>query len=432
MDFATTFRVERDLNDVVTRLANLRSGKIAVHIHLSRLQKHHRQPYHIRIATDMFEGAVNALGGRFFALRNADLIFITDSTDLLQLEAAVARQRSLFADDPLIADDKVDAALGVAASSAFCSWYRLDEDYPAFAAVCREFFLAAEKSRTLMLQEAQLRETRTQLQPIAPAEIGRLEEALARADLGNMIRRQAVCTALPGQKLQRIFDEYFVSIGDLRDVMSPKVDLTGNRWLFQYLTRALDLRMLSHVTHEMTAQSGKAFSINLNVQTLLSPEFQKFDAQLSSATRSKLVIELQLLDIFADLSTYIFARDYLQERGYRICLDGLTHVALRYVDRARLGADLVKLYWTPDGVNTLAREHMPQFRDLVVQTGQARIILCRTEDQEALDLGREAGIIMFQGRFIERMYIAQREQSRHETPTALPPRTSAAPTTAGK
>ena len=403
MDFATTFRVERDLNDVVNRLASSREGKIAVHLHLSQLQKHRRLPHHVRIATDTFEAAVAPLGGRLFALRSGDMVFITDSSDLLQLEVAVERLLLLFNEDPLAVDEREGRP------GRFTTWYRLEETYPQFQAVCREIFAAAEKSRSLMLQEAQIKETRAQLQPVQPAEIGKLEEALVRADLSNMIRQQAVCTALPGQPLQPLFDEYFVSIADLRDTMAPKIDLTGNRWLFQHLTRTLDSRMLAHVLAEMLPQNRRAFSINLNVQTLLSAEFQRFDAQLTAQARAKLVVELQLLDIFADLNTYIFARDYLQERGYRICLDGLTHVTLRYVDRARLGADLVKLYWTPDGVNTLAREHMPQFREMVMQTGQARVILCRVEDQEALDLGQQAGIIMYQGRFIERMYSHQRE-----------------------
>ena len=418
MDFATTFRIERDLNDVVNRLATSYENKIAVHVHLSQLQKHRRMPHHVRIATDTFEAAVAPLGGRLFALRNSDMIFITDSTDLLQLEVAVERLLTLFGEDPLALDEREGK------QGRFASWYRLEETYTQFQAVCRDIFAAAEKSRSLMLHEAQMKETRAQLMPVQPAEIGRLEELLARADLSNMIRQQAICTALPGQPLQPLFDEYFVSIADLRDAMAPKIDLAGNRWLFQHLTRTLDLRMLAHVLREMLPQNRRAFSINLNVQTLLSPEFQKFDAQLSPAARARLVIELQLLDIFADINTYIFARDYLQERGYRICLDGLTHVTLRYVDRARLGADLVKLYWTPDGVNTMAREYMPQLREMVIQTGQARIILCRTEDQEALELGQQAGIIMYQGRYIERLYTAQRDPQRDPPPPAPSPLTA--------
>jgi hypothetical protein len=42
------------------------------------------------------------------------------------------------------------------------------------------------------------------------------------------------------------------------------------------------------------------------------------------ATRGTVIFELQTIDIFSDLGAYIFARDFVKERGYRVCLDGVT------------------------------------------------------------------------------------------------------------
>ena len=50
----------------------------------------------------------------------------------------------------------------------------------------------------------------------------------------------------------------------------------------------------------------------------------------------------------ATLAAFIFARDFLRGRGYKICLDGTTHVSLPFVDRQRLGFDLIKLQWSSD------------------------------------------------------------------------------------
>jgi hypothetical protein len=87
-----------------------------------------------------------------------------------------------------------------------------------------------------------------------------------------------------------------------------------------------------------------SFSINLNVQTLLSPEFLDFDASLRMGSRGTIVVELQLVDIFADISGYLFARDFVREKGYRICLDGVTNNSISFVDRRKLGVDLVKVF----------------------------------------------------------------------------------------
>ncbi len=402
------FHHERALNEAAQRMEPYKAERVAIQLHLSRLQKHRRQPHHIRIAVETFEHHVKPLGGQIFPLTLGDIFYLTDSTDLLAVEAAIERQRTLFGDDPII---EFAPQLNSDAADNFCTWYHLERDYDIFMTACREVHRVAEQSRSLLLQEQAIKEAGQLLRAVDPAILGRLEEAITRADLSNIIRSQMACTMLPGEALQPVFREYFVSVADLRDTVVPGIDLDANRWLFQYLTIVLDRRMMAHITHEQEIRSGaQAFSLNMNISTILSPDFQKFDAMIPSLSRGRLVIEFQLIDIFADLGAYIFARDYLQERGYRIAIDGLTHLTLRYVDRARLGADLVKLYWTPDGLNTLDKTLAQNFRDQVLETGQARTILCRCEDEAALELGRNCGIIMFQGRYVERLYNFQRNR----------------------
>lgn len=397
------FVQERALFEYVERIGKDPSSKVAVHMHLSKLQQHRRREHYIRIAADTFENQVKSLGGQIFLLRNFDVIFVTDAKDLLAMEAAVNRQRLLFQEDPLTQfSDKSE-------QGGFSTWYRLDKEYAAFQAVCQGIYRAAEQSRSLLLQEQEIQEVARQLKPLQPEILAKLEQAIAKADLSGVIRSQHTCTILPDQPIQALFREYFVDITALQEHVTPGVELRANRWLFQYLTMALDSRMLSYVIREGIPRGEAAFSLNMNVGTVLSPQFQKFDEMIPVLTRGRLVIELQMVDVFADLGAFLFARDYLQERGYRVCLDGITHLTLRYVDRARLGADLMKLYWTPEGVNTIENNMLNHFKAHVLQTGQARTILCRCEDEFALEFGRAAGIIMFQGRHVERLYQRQRD-----------------------
>lgn len=405
------YYIERELNDAIIRLDNHRFGKLAVHIHLSKLQKQRRQPHYIRIAIDTFSAQVAVLDGKFFKLSNDDLFYLCDAKNLVTLEAAINRLKLLFNEDPLV------QMIGESERLSFSTWYRLDRDYDLLAGRVQEIYRNAERSRTLQIQEHEQLLAKSELQPLVPAILSKVEQAMSQASLASQVRRQTVCTVFATSKgvtpkLEPIFEEYFVSIADLRDAMTPNIDLSANRWLFQYLTQILDKRMMAHIAREPAVKKGEAFSLNMNVQTILSPDFQKFDEVLTSATRSRLVIELQLVDIFADLGGYIFARDYLQEKGYRVCIDGLNHLTLRYVDRARLGADLIKLQWTPDGLNMLSQEMMYQFKELISQTGQARVIMCRCEDQVGLDCGMEAGIIMYQGRYIEQLLARQRDPFR--------------------
>jgi EAL domain-containing protein (putative c-di-GMP-specific phosphodiesterase class I) len=400
----TAFVAERALYETIERLGKAPQGRITVHIHLSKLQAHRRRDQYIRIAVDTFESQVQAFGGQVFRLNNSDLVFVGYSSDLLALEAAVNRLRLLFNEDPLT-QMAAESEPGV-----FSTWYMLEKNYDKFLSVARGIYRAAEQSRTLLLQEHELKDGNGALKPLQPDMLSKLEAAIAKADLSNMIRNQMVCSAMEGQPIQAVYREFFVAIGALQESITPGIDLRANRWLFQYLTSKLDQRMLSHITHENMVRGDTAFSLNLNVNTVLSPQFQKFDRTVSSRTRGRLVVEMQLVDIFSDLGAFLFARDYLQEHGYRICIDGVTHLTLRYIDRARLGADLVKLYWTPEGVNTIEPSMLPMFKEMVMQTGQARTILCRCEDEFALEFGRAAGIMMFQGQYIERLYNRQRDR----------------------
>src|SRR3546814_3399922 len=90
-----------------------------------------------------------------------------------------------------------------------------------------------------------------------------------------------------------------------------------------------------------------SFSLNINISSVLSQRFLEFDARLDKTRRNTIVIELQKVDVFADLARYLFTRDFLLDRGYRICLDGLTALSLPFIDRQKLGFDLIKLHWTP-------------------------------------------------------------------------------------
>ena len=111
---------------------------------------------------------------------------------------------------------------------------------------------------------------------------------------------------------------------------------------------------------------------------------------------------MQKIDIFGDMGAYMFARDFMRERGYRICLDGLNHLTLQFIDRERLGLDLLKLIWTPDMADDMSGNRTAELKEHVDRCGRARIILTRCDSDEAVRFGQSLGITMFQGRYIDK------------------------------
>ncbi|MBM3571005.1 MAG: EAL domain-containing protein, partial [Alphaproteobacteria bacterium] len=199
------------------------------------------------------------------------------------------------------------------------------------------------------------------------------------------------------------FNELYVSVSDLQQQVMPNLDITSDLWLFQYLTQTLDNRMLKMLSMEDDAAASTSFSLNLNVATILSPSFVNFDAQLKAVARDTVVIELQQIDVFGDMGTYFFARDFLRERGYRICLDGLSYQSVQYIDREKLGLNLLKFCWTATMADDLSPRHHSELKYWIDRAGRTRIILARCDSEEAIKFGNNLGVTMFQGFHIDRM-----------------------------
>jgi EAL domain-containing protein (putative c-di-GMP-specific phosphodiesterase class I) len=200
-----------------------------------------------------------------------------------------------------------------------------------------------------------------------------------------------------------VFRELYISIDELRAIVMPGYNIASDRWLFQHLTQTLDLRMLQLLMKNDDRAIASGFSVNLNVATLLSDRFLAFDANLKSATRGTVIFELQAIDIFSDLGAFIFARDFVKERGYRVCLDGVTDLTMPFIDRERLGLDMIKIVWNPDMLGSGREAKRDEFRKQIASFGRARTILCRCDGEEAVSVGQSLGINLFQGRHIDRL-----------------------------
>jgi len=312
---------EQLLLEYLRRLENRREGRKAVRINISSLMPANRREHHIRAATNSFEALVSELMGQLFELKNLDLFFVYKGEAHSRVEDTVQKVKFLFSDDPLF-DEKARS------EAEFVSWYDVETGYDDLIKMVRgmsEDQDAVKRPATRSNVRAALKARQDHGDPLSPEILGRAVKALQRTDLTSLVRRQFVCGVSKKLVPEPIFSELFISIMDLRETMMPGINLTSNRWLFQYLTESLDKRVLSLLSKTDRFSITGDISFNVNVSTLMSPEFMAFDDGISAARRGSMVLELQKIDIFADLGAFLFVREFCQEKGYRICLDGLTH-----------------------------------------------------------------------------------------------------------
>lgn len=394
------------LLDYLQRLERHRAGRQAVHIHISGLRTENRREHHIRMAAATFDNLVRQMFGQLFLLNTMDMMFVFKSGAIDEVEAAIVKLRFMFSDDPLIGG----AVHEPESDQGFLTWYDLEDEYGALIQLAQRWVSEDEQRRSAEQKAVyQGGPRRPRGQPLTPEALAKVEITLGRADLTNLMRRQAISAVVGKAPPQAIFNELFISIGDLRDAMLPDINLNSSPWLFQQLTETLDRRVLSLLNrHEDRTLSGD-ISINLNVATLLSPDFLVFDDNVKAGARGTIVIELQKVDIFADLGAYMFARDFAHERGYRICIDGLSHQMLPFVDRERLGADLIKLIWQNDMPPVESPEGQVVLANLQ-RAGVTRLIMCRVDDEAAVEYGHSVGITLYQGRYIENLLVAEQKK----------------------
>ncbi|MSO73382.1 MAG: hypothetical protein EXQ84_07250 [Rhodospirillaceae bacterium] len=140
--------------------------------------------------------------------------------------------------------------------------------------------------------------------------------------------------------------------------------------------------------------------ISVNVSTVLSDEFLAFDDGFAPSSQD-VVLEMRLEDIFSDPNSFAFARDFITERGYRICIDGLNLNTFPFADPLRLGTSYAKLMWTPDLAAFIGTQQGQELKALIRERKKGRTILARCDNEAAVKVGEQLGITMFQGRYID-------------------------------
>ena len=380
----------------------------ALYLFISKMQNQNLRSSQRSTLIETFENIVKKTKGEIFTLDNEDMIIIFGSSAFDEMQACLIKVKFLFHDDP-----KVRSSIDLL-HSGMAEIFQLQTQ-------AEEFKVLVKKSKTEGVTDFQpkmAQNFKPQNSPAAsilgahrnkreltPTILSKMQKALSMMDFSSLIRRQSVCAVIGKSAPQMIFDEVFVSIADLRDMLMPDVDLFSNPWLFMYLTETLDKRVLANSSRHDDGALTSNFSLNLNVSTVLSDDFLEFDENINPVQRSTIVLEFQLIDIFSDIKAFILAKTFAQYRGYKICIDGITVDKLQYIDRENLQSDLIKIIWHPSFMDIIREDK--HFTDYVNKAERSRMILCRVDDPQAVEIGNSLGINLYQGRYIQRLLAAQ-------------------------
>ena len=230
------------------------------------------------------------------------------------------------------------------------------------------------------------------------ARLGTLDAAAALADGpfgAGLIHRQTAIALNPGLG---VFRPLFHALSFNYPALTAQAqaqDAAADPFLLRHLAARLDPAMRAFAAR-LCQEPGLAVHLP---QTLAGLE----PAAFSAACRP-LGVELALLEAVADPDGFAVARRRLAAAGVSVVLDGVSPAALRLLRLHRLGADLVKLAWSPE----LARQVDRGLIAAIGRIGPARVLLDRADTESALRWGLALGIRGFQGRHVDAMLAAGR------------------------
>jgi len=381
------------LVDTLDRMRRNPEGRKVIHLHLSQLLAPNRTPVRIKIVTRMFRTLESGRQAQIFSMTNDDLVMILNAGAQRDINNILHRIRKLFEGDPLTMEDEN--------GDKFVTWYDLSLD----AAMALH---AAQQMR----QEAQAappKAAAAQMPSLTPALLDDVQKKVAFLNVAPFIRDQVALRINAETKEAAIeFYEFFLSVGDLQKIVAPNINLLGDRSLFQDLSRTMDLRMLETVVRAPQLRGTPAVSLNLNLESVLTPVFGTFLERIEKG--QKVIVEVQAVDVLTNINMYIDVRNALNTMGHAILIDGLSATTLQMLDVASMKPDYAKMIWARELLDMMDPASNRTAAHMVQEIGTDKVVLSRCDSPSALSWGLKSGISLFQGHFLDSFSKARKKQ----------------------
>ncbi|UEM21452.1 hypothetical protein JL100_001380 [Skermanella mucosa] len=231
-------------------------------------------------------------------------------------------------------------------------------------------------------------------------ELARIERQMAIFDLSPFMLNQPVMDIRPEASNHREYFELYIAVKSVEDRLSPEFDITANRWLFNYFTSNLDQSILKTLNYGIDFIRGHKIGLNINLTTVLSAAFVKFDERLTAELRGNVVLEINKVDLIENESLYREVVDFARNRGYSICIDGLTPFWVTHMDLEYMACDYAKVFWSQDMLE-MDRNEYDNLEERINNQDNCRFILARCGTVSGLLFAHRIGIHLVQGRIVD-------------------------------
>jgi hypothetical protein len=183
--------------------------------------------------------------------------------------------------------------------------------------------------------------------PLDLASLSKLEHLLTNADVSRFIRWRPIFRH-DAAGATTVWQDRYIAAHDIAANLCPERRIKADHWLFARLTRSFDQRMLAILSSPQELRDSGPFGLNLNLATILGPDFLHFDIVLPPSLRGGVTLNLSPADILADPATFVFARNFARARGYKLLLRNASAPLFRLLEVGAAGLDFCHIAYNPE------------------------------------------------------------------------------------
>ena len=364
------------------------TGYRAAHLHISQLPPAKKTRDNLSRAISLLSDLkAKYKDGEIFLMKNVDIVFITKEISKPILAAACEAVEQTFVGKMGVMFTNVHGG-----ERESYTLFDLTNDYPKL----RDW---AEDTAGVSQTAGNGAEVKGE---IDLSILARIKEEVQKIDITPMLFNQTIYYIGDEGKVQPTFHEMYISVQVLEDMFCPGLSLTSRRWLFADLTEDLDTVVLRLLTDPDQRAHHKGISINVNLSSLASTKFVKFDAELPAERRQGVILEINKTDIFENMRLFRELAPFLRSRGYRILLDGLSFANVEAIDFDGIECDFAKVFWSGEPA-AMTGDALARVTAKMRRPTRPRFILARCDAAESMRFAKSIGLKLVQGRLVDHM-----------------------------
>jgi hypothetical protein len=324
--------------------------------------------------------------GRFFHVTAGDFVIMVKAEET-QMVAIV---RDLKVDILRTIENQFPGSFGSIDQTRLVVCYDLIHNYRSAADRVTRYAEAANRAAE------EPAEGETKLRPLTGSDIEKVMQAYKKFGserfVKAFVRNQDSAVGMPGGKMAPMMTEFFISMDLLRKPLFIDIEMRGSGRLFNEFTLVLDQIMLE-AFHNL-APDNTLCSINLNVQSVFTKEFDQFIARSTPEKLRNVVFEFRQSNIVEHFDEFQVARGLIKEKGARIAVDQIFPQTVGLVDIDYIGASIAKIHWRA-GAEEILNERRRALKYLI-ECGVMPVLI-RVDDPKAFEVGASIGVTTFQG-----------------------------------